>query len=142
MHKLSQNMKKLSLILFGIILFAGCSNTTESTQKISVEESPVVKEEVNFEHNYLTIKYRDTAVDVGDPRFEYLNTSKSSFVRGAWYDDDNKYMIINLRGTNYHYCGLPASTWSSFRKADSFGTYYNTYIYKNYDCRYNYVPTY
>lgn len=130
-------MKKLSLLILGIFLLAGCASNPEY-QKNTV----AVEDEVTFEHNYVNIKYRENSVDVGDPRFEYLNTSKSSFVRGAWYDDDNKYMVINLKGTNYHYCGLPVSTWSSFKKADSFGTYYNKYIYQNYDCRINYVPTY
>ncbi|MBT3705074.1 KTSC domain-containing protein [Candidatus Peregrinibacteria bacterium] len=51
-------------------------------------------------------------------------------------------MVINLNGTYYHYCGMPSSAWSSFERADSFGTYYNKYIEGDYDCRYNYVPTY
>jgi hypothetical protein len=32
------------------------------------------------------VKYRQTPVDVADPRFEYLDTSRSSFITGAWYD--------------------------------------------------------
>lgn len=137
-------MKKLSLVLlgFGIVILAGCGNVTESSKNKAAKESTVVQEESTLEHNYIIIKYRDDSVDVGNPRFEYLNTSKSSFVRGAWYDSVNKYMIINLNGTNYHYCGLPASTWSSFKNADSFGTYHETHIYKNYDCRNNHVPIY
>ncbi len=135
-------MRKLSLLILGILLLAGCGSNSKYQETTVSETKPTIKEETTFEHNYINIKYRDDAVDIGDPRFEYLNTSKSSFVRGAWYDDDNKYMVINLKGTNYHYCGLPVSTWSSFKKADSFGTYYNKYIYKNYDCRYNYIPAY
>ena len=88
------------------------------------------------------VKYRRDRVDINHPRWEYLNTSKSSWVRGAWYDDDNDYMIINLSGTYYHYCSLPQSTWNSFKRASSFGSYYNAYIKGDYDCRRNYVPDY
>jgi len=94
------------------------------------------------QENFVTVKYRDSKVDIGHPRFEYLDTSKSSNVRGAWYDDANQYMVINLGGTNYHYCGLPTNIWNNFQVADSFGTHYHAYIKGNYDCRVNYVPSY
>src|SRR6476469_7155040 len=45
-------------------------------------------------HRYLDVKYRSTQVDVGTLDFEYLDTSGSSFVEGAWYDSSNEYMII------------------------------------------------
>ena len=63
-------------------------------------------------------------------------------VRGAWYDDENQYMVINLNGTYYHYCGMPESVWNTYEKANSFGSSYNAYIKGNYDCRDNYVPQY
>ena len=44
--------------------------------------------------NYVYIKYRADPVDVSG--FKYLNTQSSSLVRGAWYDQDNNYMIIRL----------------------------------------------
>ena len=37
------------------------------------------------------VKYRDTPVCLDE--FEYQDTSKSSFVRGAWYDASNDYML-------------------------------------------------
>ena len=94
------------------------------------------------QHNFITVKYRATQVDVADSRFEYLDTSRSSFVQGAWYDSSNEYMIINLSGTNYHYCGMPSSVWQEFKSASSFGTYYNSDIKGNFDCRENPVPDY
>ena len=76
----------------------------------------------------VTVKYRNTPVNVGDPRFEYLDTSRSSFVTAAWYDSSNRYMIIGLGGTHYHYCQMPSQAWASFREARSFGTHYNRFI--------------
>ena len=88
------------------------------------------------------VKYREKPVDLGNPRFEYLDTSKSSFVTGAWYDSTNSYMIVGLRGIYYHYCRMPKNAWDSFRSADSFGRYYNASIKGKYDCRLGGVPNY
>ena len=88
------------------------------------------------------VKYRQTPVDVADPRFEYLDTSRSSFITGAWYDSSNFYMVIGLRGTYYQNCGMPRSAWNSFRAADSLGRHYNAFIKGNYDCRLGGVPVY
>jgi hypothetical protein len=88
------------------------------------------------------VKYRQTPVDLADPRFQYLDTSRSSFVTGAWFDGSNSYLVIGLRGTYYHYCRMPRNAWTSFRAADSFGRYYNTFIKGNFDCRLGGVPVY
>ena len=88
------------------------------------------------------VKYRATPVNVSHPRFKYLETSRSSFVTGAWYDDSNSYMIIGLNGTYYHYCRMPGSAWNAFRTADSFGRHYNAFIKGRYDCRLGGVPEY
>ena len=34
-------------------------------------------------------------------------------------------MLINLRGTYYHYCELPAPTFETFMAAKSLGQFYN-----------------
>lgn len=92
--------------------------------------------------NFVQIKYRYSPVDIDNGYFKCIDTSKSSFVRGACYDKTNKYMIISLRGTNYHYCGLAIQIWNSFKNASSFGRYFNQYIKGNFDCRVGYVPSY
>lgn len=92
--------------------------------------------------NFVSVKYRTGEVDVANPCFEPYTPLSSSFVRESWYDKSNSYMIINLSGTYYHYCGMPVSTWEDFKSADSAGTFYNGYIKGNYDCRQNYVPSY
>jgi KTSC domain len=57
------------------------------------------------------------------------------------------YMIINLRGTYYHYCELPPATFDGLMGAPSMGQYYNANIKGNgsdgpYDCRTHRVPSY
>lgn len=126
------------ILLFSSLLLSGCTDTNNSNQYLPQQK----QEDTNRVSNYISVKYRNTPVDINHQRWEKLNTSKSSFVNGAWYDSQNKYMIINLSGTNYHYCGLPSSIWSSFKSASSFGTYFNSKIKGNYDCRINPVPDY
>lgn len=88
------------------------------------------------------VKYRSTPVDLAHPRFQHLNTARSSLVRGAWYDSAENYMIISLRGTYYHYCRLPPARWGDFRRARSFGRFYLARIKGLFDCRQGGVPAY
>ncbi|NLG05537.1 MAG: KTSC domain-containing protein [Clostridia bacterium] len=90
-------------------------------------------EECN-QSNYVDVKYSDSSVNLEDSRFEYLSTAGSSFINGAWYDSAEEYMVIELSGTYYHYCGMPESIWKEFKKAGSFGTYYNDWIKGKYGC--------
>lgn len=82
----------------------------------------------------LTIKYRQTPVDVSD--FEYQDTSKSSWIRGIWYDKRDDYLIINLNGINYHYCGVPDNVWSAMKNPSSYGRAYSQYLKGRFDCRF------
>jgi hypothetical protein len=91
---------------------------------------------------WLTVKYRPDPVDIGDPRFAFLDGGSSSLVDAAFYDSGNGYMIVSLKGTAYHYCGMPNNVWSSFTAASSLGTFYNTAIKGNFDCRTGFVPEY
>ena len=90
----------------------------------------------------IDVKYRPTPVDVADPRFEYLDTSGSSLVNDAWYDESNSYMVIGLYEVYYHYCQMPGEAWESFRSAASFGRHYIQSIRGRYDCRLGGVPEY
>ena len=127
------------LIAFGVlslVLISGYLLLSRSKEVINTSQP------TQHTPNYVTIKYRTSQVDIANPRFEYLDTLSSSFVRGAWYDASENYMIINLSSTNYHYCGMPASIWQEFKNANSTGTYYNSNIKGSYDCRENPVPDY
>lgn len=119
----------------------GVPNTTLSTPTTSTatrETSPAR----GYTPQYVTVRYRSDPVDIAHPAFEYLNTAGSSLVGGAWYDSATGYMVINLSGVHYHYCGLPASVWSSFRSANSFGSYYNASIKGRHGCGGQALPDY
>ena len=158
---MKHRLRLLTLVLIVVIIvsFTACTTPTipettaaeitaaETTapdiSNETIEEQPSdIPEGSQYVPNYVYVKYRDGLVDIANPRFEYLDTSKSSLVRGAWYDDDNQYMIINLTGTYYHYCGMPTSIWNSFKLTDSFGSFYNSHIKGRYDCREYPIPQY
>jgi len=131
----------LSCVFAFLIVFTGCGSETSYTPNSTYSE-PDLATSSPVETNIVTIKYRDDQVDLANPDFEYLDTSGSSFVRGAWYDSDNQYMVIKLNDTYYHYCDMPISAWDSFGSASSFGSHYRSHIKGNYDCRQGYVPDY
>ena len=114
-----------------LLLFVGCFAQDQNTLAAAATPKLLV-----------WVKYRQTPVDLADRRFEYLDTSRSSFITGAWYDGSNSYMVIGLRGTYYHYCRMPRNAWNSFSAADSFGRHYNAFIKGNFDCRPGGVPVY
>lgn len=91
---------------------------------------------------WINVKYRPDPVDVADPRFVYLDGGSSSLVDAAFYDAGNRYMIISLDGTAYHYCGMPQSTWAQFTAASSLGSFYRDRIKGSFDCRSGVVPQY
>ena len=108
-----------------------CIQPTDAFGKIEAAYGPVVK-----------VKYRKTPVDLGHPRFAFKDTSKSSYVRGAWYDGANRYMVIRLKATYYHFCRMPSRSWSQFKAAPSHGRHFSNHIKGHYDCRQGGVPSY
>jgi hypothetical protein len=90
------------------------------------------------------VKYRGP-VDLKP--FACADTPRSSFIQRVCYDKAQTYMLINLRGTYYHYCELPAATFDTFLAAPSMGQFYNQRIKGTgsdgpFDCRTHRVPTY
>jgi hypothetical protein len=90
------------------------------------------------------VKYRG-AIDLKP--FACTDTPRSSFIQRVCYDKAQSYMLISLRGTYYHYCELPASTFDSFVAAPSMGQFYNQNIKGSgadgpFDCRTHKVPQY
>lgn len=87
---------------------------------------------------YFTNKSKIVDVKYGDKvdlsKFEYLDTSKSSFVNGAWYDSYDDQMVIELGKAYYKYCYVPENVWDKFSEASSFGSFYNSNIKGDYDC--------
>jgi hypothetical protein len=90
------------------------------------------------------VKYRGQ-VDL--KTFDCRDTPRSSFILRVCYDKPQSYMIINLKGTYYHYCELPAATYDALMGAPSMGQFYNQSIKGTgsdgpYDCRMHRVPSY
>jgi hypothetical protein len=85
------------------------------------------------------VKYRGP-VDLAPFNCEWV--SRSSVVNRLCYDIKEKYVVVNLSGTYYHYCEVPANVVSGWRQADSMGRYYNAVVKGRYDCRVLRVPPY
>jgi hypothetical protein len=127
-----------------VVALSSCVTSTSATLTIPDSDSPhlVVTTSQTHDPYWITVKYRSGPVDVADPRFVFLSGGSSSVVDAAFYDPTNEYMIISLNGTAYHYCGTPSGVWSDFTAASSLGTFYNTGIKGNFDCRNGTVPQY
>jgi len=93
----------------------------------------------NENHIFVNVKYWNR-VDVA--KFDTIDTSKSSFIRNAYYDKNNQYLILNLEWTYYHRCDVPNYIRTDFKNSESFWKYYNKYIKWEYDCRQSVVPSY
>lgn len=91
----------------------------------------------------ISVKYRGP-VDLNHPRarFKCEEIARSSLVRRVCYESPSRYMIINLNGTYYHYCGIDKETVASLLAAGSMGRYYNQVVKGRFDCRVNPVPDY
>ena len=87
----------------------------------------------------VNVKYRGV-VDLAPFQCEKIN--RSSLVTRVCYDRKEKYMVIGLQGTYYHYCEIDAETVSALRSAESMGRFFSINIKGNFDCRTRRVPTY
>lgn len=85
------------------------------------------------------VKYRG---NVNLTHFQCQPITDSSVVRDVCYDAKNQYMLISLRGTFYHYCGVPGATVQALITAPSKGSYYNAVFKGNFDCRVIPPPSY
>jgi len=85
------------------------------------------------------VKYRG---EVDLKYFDCTDIVRSSFIRRVCFDRRNKYMLISLNGTFYHYCEIDAGTVSLLLDAPSMGSFYNTSIEGQFDCRVHRVPAY
>jgi hypothetical protein len=149
-----------ALIIFIIILSVAVFVATRKLKKIKRDKGVVKYKRtllffivpiilIPLTHLYLTGSFEE--IDFGNPRelvintentdsridisqFEYLDTTKSSFVDGAWYEKYNESLVVMLKNSYYEYCAVPVIEWEGFKVASSFGTYYNKNIKGNYSC--------
>ena len=92
----------------------------------------------------VTVKHRGR---VPLDSFECAAIDRSSLVERVCYDAAQRYMVILLKGTYYHYCEIGQGTVEAFLAADSMGRYFNANIKGNgsdgpFDCRTHMVPAY
>lgn len=60
-----------------------------------------------------------------------VNTSLSSWITNASFYSCNKkdgYFILETAERGYIFMGVPMAIWNDFKKAESFGSYYNQFI--------------
>lgn len=94
------------------------------------------------------VKYRgivDTEMvnkRTGRPYFDELRLKSSSLVKGMYYDQENNYLLVQLRNTWYHYCEIPPKEVRSWQYSQSLGSHYHSFIKGGYDCRTGFVPKY
>ena len=80
--------------------------------------------------------------DVDLSHFRCDNISRSENVKRVCYDESEAYVLVSLKGVWYHFCGVPATTVSGWKKAASKGRYYNDVIRGNFDCSVASAPSY
>lgn len=62
------------------------------------------------------------------------NNLPSSFVWRICHRSDAAHIVVNLGGTYYAYCGMPAQAVSDWLDADSLGRHYNQHVKGRFAC--------
>ena len=70
----------------------------------------------------------------------YCEYTRSSFVNRICYQQQNKYVVVQLNGTYYPFCGVPFNAVKDWLNSYSKGSFYNSYIRGTFDCRVNNTP--
>lgn len=68
-----------------------------------------------------------------------LNTTKSSWIVKAEYfscDKESGYLLISTEKKSYLFEAVPVQVWQNFKKADSYGKFYNREIRGRYQIQY------
>jgi hypothetical protein len=73
--------------------------------------------------------------------FDCPTLRPSSFVNRICYDEEREYLIVQLDGAYYHYCGVDAGTVEAWLNAPSLGRFYNAEMRGGpFDCRVVGIP--
>lgn len=106
-------MNKLALLVSFLILFVSCS-------RIDCDELP--NSYTSYDEAVKEIKAANFKIQ------EKVNTSKSSWIRGASFyscDGNTGFFILQTDSQEYIYSDVPVDIWEGFKSADSFGSYYD-----------------
>ena len=135
--------KKLFTFLLPILIFISCSNSDHKTnlsaekpqaENVATESSDLSADAVQDDCAQLPNNFSsyDQAIHlVRSSSFkisETVNTSRSSWVRGAEYyscDGYTGYFIIETSNRIYIHANMPISVWRQFKNARSFGSFYD-----------------
>jgi hypothetical protein len=79
-------------------------------------------------------------VDLGP--FRCGNFSRSENVKRLCYDEQEAYVLVSLKGIWYHFCRVPPSAVSAWRRSSAPGRYYNDYVREKFECQSTEAPTY
>jgi hypothetical protein len=66
---------------------------------------------------------------------DIVDTSRSSLIKSASFyscDSNVGFLLVKIKNTEYIYQNVPISVWESFKKADSFGRFYNRNVKGSY----------
>ena len=74
--------------------------------------------------------------------FRCENVARSENVKRLCYDERENYVLVSLKGIWYHFCHVPPTTVSGWKRASSKGRYYNDVIRGNFDCSDASAPAY
>ena len=126
-------MRKLILnCLFFCLIITSCEQNKLSNSIVSNEVNDCNSLQSNFS------SYNEAINIIESIKFtltDNVNTSNSSWIRGASFyscDKNFGYFIIKTDKNKYIHKDLPTSVWNSFKKANSFGSYYNNNIKNRY----------
>lgn len=78
-------------------------------------------------HSEAIFKITEASFDVT----ESVNTSTSSWITGANFyscDGAKGFLLLKTSKKNYIFKAVPLDLWNNFKKASSFGKFYNKYI--------------
>jgi KTSC domain len=67
---------------------------------------------------------------------------ESSFIRRICYDEENKYLLVQLGSSWYHYCDVPDAVATGLVEAQSPARYFNANVRARFGCRVDQVPRY
>ena len=88
------------------------------------------------------VKYRAEPIHNVQKHFEEPSLRSSSLVKRVLYDVENSYLLVKLKHTFYHYCGLPIGVYRSWISTSSLGKFYLIRIKGQFSCRYVTHPEY
>jgi hypothetical protein len=74
--------------------------------------------------------------------FRCESVTRSVNVKRLCYDEQEKYVLVSLKGIWYHFCSVPPAMVNGWKRAASKGRYYNDNIRGNFDCSETHAPAY